>query len=152
MCSAQHNWKEAMGHEELSYQLAKRRKEMALSQGALADIAGVSRNYVALIEQGKAQNVSLDILTRLASAMGVTLAELIGETEPKDQPIPTALRELGLKEELSFEVVDKLARIPKRGLEPQTVAEWRRLYRAVRPYLESPPEQESEGRSQRQSA
>ncbi len=125
---------------------------MALSQGALADIAGVSRNYVALIEQGKAQNVSLDILTRLASAMGVTLAELIGETEPKDQPIPTALRELGLKEELSFEVVDKLARIPKRGLEPQTVAEWRRLYRAVRPYLESPSEQESERRSQRQSA
>jgi len=141
-----------MGHQELSYQLAKRRKEMALSQGALADIAGVSRNYVALIEQGKAQNVSLDILTRLASAIGVTLAELIGESEPKDRPIPAALRELGLKEELSFEVVDKLARIPKRGLEPQTVAEWRRLYRAVRPYLELPSEQESERRSQHQSA
>ncbi len=126
-----------MGHEELSYQLAKRRREMALSQGALADIAGVSRNYVALIEQGKAQNVSLDILTRLAGAIGVTLTELIGESDPKDRPIPVALRELGLKENLSFEVVDKLVRIPKRGLEPQTVAEWRRLYRAVRPYLES---------------
>lgn len=126
-----------MGHEELSYQLAKRRREMALSQGALADIAGVSRNYVALIEQGKAQNVSLSILTRLASAIGVTLAELIGESEPKDRPITATLREFALKENLSFEVVDKLARIPRRGLEPQTVAEWRRLYRAVRPYLES---------------
>ncbi len=125
-----------MEHQELAYQLAKRRKEIALSQGALAHKAGVSRNYVALIEQGKARNVSLNILTRLASAVGATLTELIGEADPKAPLIPAVLREFGLKENLSFEMVDKLARIPKRGLEPQTVAEWRRLYRAVRPFLE----------------
>ncbi len=125
-----------MEHQELAYQLVKRRKEISLSQGALAHKAGVSRNYIALIEQGKAQNVSLDILTRLASAVGATLTELIGEADPKDRLIPAALREFGLKENLSFEIVDKLVRIPKRGLEPQTVAEWRRLYRVMRPYLE----------------
>ena len=116
---------------------------MTLSQGALAHKAGVSRNYVALIEQGKAQNVSLNILTRLASAVGATLTELIGETDPQAPLIPAVLREFGLKENLSFEIVDRLARIPKRGLGPQTVAEWRRLYRAVHPYLERPLEQKT---------
>ncbi len=141
-----------MEHSELAYQLAKRRKEMSLSQGALAHKAGVSRNYVALIEQGKAQNVSLNILTRLASAVGATLTELIGQSDPQAPRIPAVLREFGLKENLSFELVDKLARIPKRGLEPQTVAEWRHLYRAVHPYLEQPPEQKNQKRARPRGA
>ncbi len=96
--------------------------------------------------------MSLNILTRLASAVGATLTDLIGETDPQAPLIPAVLREFGLKENLSFEIVDKLARIPKRGLEPQTAAEWRRLYRAVHPYLERPLNQKGKERARRQGA
>ena len=125
-----------MDVQELSRQVARRRKELGLSQGTLAQKAGISKNYVSLIERGEAQNLSVDILHRLASALETTPNELLGESDGNSPKIHPALREFSLKEGLSFEIVDKLARIPKPGLEPDTVAKWRRLYQAIRPYIE----------------
>ena len=128
---------------ELSRQVARRRKELGLSQGTLAQKAGISKNYVWLIERGDAQNLSVGILHRLASALETTPNELLGESDGNSPKIHPALREFSLKEGLSFEIVDKLARIPKPGLEPDTVTKWRRLYQAVRPYIEQTDLQES---------
>ena len=124
-----------MDRRELGQQVLKRRKSLGLSQFELARTAGVSRNYVSLIERGKV-NVSMDILNRLAVILEATLAELIGQSSPDDTIISPTLRELSLKDGLSFEIVDRLSRIPKQGQEPRTVKEWRGLYRAVRPYIE----------------
>ncbi len=51
------------------------------TQEALADISGLHRTYVSLIERGEC-NIGLDNIERLAEAFGVGLAELFGTTEP----------------------------------------------------------------------
>lgn len=74
------------------------------------------------------------ILNQLAVALGASIAELYGETS--QITIPTALREFGIENNLSYEVIDKLAHIPKRGKEPKSVKEWQELYTAIIPFIE----------------
>lgn len=124
-----------MDSQEMGRRVLNRRKDMGLSQEALAQRASISRNYVSLIERGEARNVSLNIMGQLAIALETTPAWLMGQPSQDDILIPPALRKFGLEAGLSFETVDKLARIPRRGQEPQSVEQWRRLYDAIRPYL-----------------
>lgn len=125
-----------MDTRELGRQVLLRRKDLNLTQGELAEQAGISRNYVSLIERGEARNVSVNILHGLAAALNTTPAELSGQAGWADTRIPPSLRELALKKELGFEVVDRLARIPMRGREPQTVEQWEQLYDSVRSFLD----------------
>lgn len=47
-----------------------------MSQEALADLAGVHRNYLGGIERGE-RNVGIDNLEKLARALDISLAELL---------------------------------------------------------------------------
>ncbi len=125
-----------MNPQELGRRVSKKRKDLELSQEVLAERAGISRNYLSIIERGDANNISMDVLNRIAAALETTSTEILGEKGQGDILIPPTLREFGVKEGLSFEVVDKLARIPRRGQEPKTVEEWRKLYRVIKQYLE----------------
>lgn len=62
--------------EALAANLRKMRHERNLSQEALADLAGIHRNYLGGIERCE-RNVGLDNLQKLARALGVTVAELV---------------------------------------------------------------------------
>jgi transcriptional regulator with XRE-family HTH domain len=125
-----------MNPKELGRHVKKLRQELGLSQETLAEQASISRNYLSLIERGAARNISIGVLGQLAAVLGTSMAELAGEAGQSEILIPPALREFGIAEGLSFSVVDRLARIPRRGHEPQTVEEWRELYRVIRAYLE----------------
>lgn len=70
-----------MTTEELSWRLRRLRKLAGLSQEALARQAGVSRNFVAQIERGESVP-TVSVLRRLASALGTTVAHLLGEEPP----------------------------------------------------------------------
>ena len=133
-----------MGSEELGRRVLQRRKEVRLSQGELAERAGISRNYISLIERGEALNVSMKVLGQLAIALGTTPGDLMGQPKEYDVLIPTALREFGLQAGLTFEIVDRLARIPRRGQEPKSADQWRDLYESIRAYLEEPTDQRRE--------
>lgn len=124
-----------MDPQDLGLALKAKRGELGMSQEALAELAGISRTYLSHIETGEAQNISMTILGQLASVLGWTLAELLGEATQRETLISPALREFALAEGLSFDIVDRLARIPRRGQEPKTAKDWRRLYQAVRDYL-----------------
>lgn len=126
-----------MDPKELGYRVFQHRKNLGLSQNALAEQAGISRNYVSLIERGEARNVSVSVLNNLANALGITPAELSGQSGWVDTLIPPALREFALKNDLSYDTADRLARIPMRGREPKTVEQWEQLYNLVRKYLET---------------
>lgn len=123
-----------MDANELGHQVLQKRKEKGLSQTELSKIVGISRNYVSQIERGEAHGISMRILNQLAVALGVSIAELSGETS--QTTIPTTLREFGIENNLSYEVIDKLAHIPKRGKEPKSVKEWQELYTAIVPFIE----------------
>jgi transcriptional regulator with XRE-family HTH domain len=51
------------------------RTELAISQEDLADRADVHRNYVSSVERGE-RDVGIVVLGRLATALGLSLAEL----------------------------------------------------------------------------
>lgn len=125
-----------MDAKELGRQVQMRRKKLELTQGELAEQAGISRNYVSLIERGEARNVSVNVLHDLATVLGTTPAVLSGQSGWADTLIPPALREFAIQKDLGFGIVDRLAHLPMRGKEPQTAEEWEQLYDLVRSYLE----------------
>ena len=60
--------------------MRKFRNAAGISQEALADLAGIHRTYVGDVERGE-RNISLLNMTRLASALGVRLSQVIQEME-----------------------------------------------------------------------
>jgi transcriptional regulator with XRE-family HTH domain len=56
--------------------LRRARREQGMTQEELADRAGLSRELIAKIEQGRRQSVRLTTLTHLAQALDVSLSEL----------------------------------------------------------------------------
>jgi transcriptional regulator with XRE-family HTH domain len=126
-----------MDAKELGRQVLSRRKEKDLSQEKLADLVGISRNYVSLIERGEAHSISMKVINQLATALGTSPAELTGETTAESMVmIPPALRQLGLENNLSYETIDRLAHIPRRGKEPKTIQEWQALYDAISHFID----------------
>lgn len=67
-----------MGHEDLARLLRQLRTDRGLSQWALAERAGLSRNFVAQIERGESVP-TVATLGRLATALGISSSELLGE-------------------------------------------------------------------------
>ncbi|MEJ7790640.1 MAG: helix-turn-helix transcriptional regulator [Gaiellaceae bacterium] len=62
--------------------LREKRQAAGISQEQLADRAGLHRTYVSLIERGK-RTASIEVVRRVASALGVTMADLISATEKR---------------------------------------------------------------------
>jgi transcriptional regulator with XRE-family HTH domain len=60
--------------------LRKRRESLGLSQEKLAEIADCHRNYIGLVERGE-QNISIDMMVRLAKALKSTIANLMREAD-----------------------------------------------------------------------
>ena len=56
--------------------LRELRQAKGISQEALADLAGLHRTYVSSVERGE-RNISLQNIDRLASALEVSLADLM---------------------------------------------------------------------------
>jgi transcriptional regulator with XRE-family HTH domain len=124
-----------MNAMELGRQVQAKRKERDLSQTQLGDLVGISRNYVSLIERGEAENISMKVVNQLAVALGTSPSELTGESMPV--MISPSLREFALQRNVSYEVIDKLSRIPRRGKEPKTAEEWKALYDLISEFMDS---------------
>ena len=62
--------------ELLAHNLRRNRKALGLSQEALAELAGIHRNYLGGVERCE-RNVGLDNLERLARALQISVAELL---------------------------------------------------------------------------
>jgi transcriptional regulator with XRE-family HTH domain len=62
--------------EKFGIRLKTLRKEKGLSQEELALKSGLNRPYISAIEKGK-RNVSLEVMEKLAGAMGVGMGELL---------------------------------------------------------------------------
>ena len=64
--------------KQLGEAIRRHRAEMSVSQEGLAEIIGCHRNYVGLLERGE-QNVTIDMLSRVAKALGCAVTDLVGE-------------------------------------------------------------------------
>lgn len=63
-------------YKYLSMRIASYRKNKKLSQEALADIAGITREFLAQIETGK-RHPSLETVVKLANALGISADDLL---------------------------------------------------------------------------
>lgn len=81
----------------MAWNLRSLRTDRGLSQERLAADAGVDRAWVSELERGQG-NTSIDLLDRIAAALGVPIADLFREPEPgaePPQPLPGGRRAKG---------------------------------------------------------
>jgi len=63
------------------------RKSAGISQGRLAEAAGLDRSFISLVERG-IQSPNIVILLRIAEVLGVAASELIAQTEASIGLVP----------------------------------------------------------------
>jgi len=118
--------------------IASLRQMKGFSIPDLAETAGVSKGYLWQLETGEEPNPSLSVVAKIATALGTTAAELLGQpsVKAKKLPIPEKLPR-GLKEFLDQQkrkgesvpedIVRALAQLQSRGL-----TEWEFVYEAIK--------------------
>jgi transcriptional regulator with XRE-family HTH domain len=57
-----------------------RRQAQGVGQEALADLAGLHRTYISMLERGL-RNPSLEVIEKIAGALETSMASLVGEVE-----------------------------------------------------------------------
>lgn len=67
----------AMNYLELGLVVGNDRRRKRISQTDYAEAVGISRNYLSMIELGKANNLSVEILVNLAKQMKVNPTYLL---------------------------------------------------------------------------
>ncbi len=128
--------KEALvGDNGVGDRLKEYRKSLGMSQAELARKSGVSAAYLSELESGLGKRPSGEILLRLATALEVTIAELLGQDirpGEGDLPVPDpSLLEFAKERKLPRSDVVMLASIRFRGDPPRTPRRWAMIYDTI---------------------
>ena len=126
--------KNGRGDGELGARLRRRRKALGLAAKELARAAGVSPSYVSQLEHGKQDRPSLDVLSALATALGVPTSELLGEPLAVVVAVETPPALASLAEDLHLDAATTamLAAIHIDGRRPATRDGWLLILLAIR--------------------
>lgn len=118
----------------IGHRIASLRTDKGLSLGELAAQATVSKSYLSTVEKGSGSRPGATILHKIAQALGVTLADLVGREVLVDPltPIPDELRALASERKLPKRDVEMLAGIAFRGEAPRTKERWAFIYDAIK--------------------
>jgi transcriptional regulator with XRE-family HTH domain len=123
-----------MPTNELSENLKRLRGDKRLSQAGLSREAEVSPAYLSELESGQGKRPSGQVLMRLAKALGVTIAELLGDNirpgQSSAEPDPS-LVEFAHERNLQASDVEMLAGIRFRGDPPRTTRRWAMIYDTI---------------------
>lgn len=112
----------------------------------LAEKSGVSKAYISDLENGNAGKPNIQYVYSVATALDVTLDELLGEAKPrssrvekrKNEDLPPGLLELQRELDLTAEDVERLAHVNFRGHRPRDKEGWRFLLEALRMVSQRP--------------
>lgn len=119
----------------LGDRLRQRREEKGINGVDLSRRANISKGFLSEIESGRAPRPSADVLFRLATALGTTVADLLEkEVQRPALTIPPSLKQFldEAKEPIPQEDIEMLAGIHFRGNQPATADDWRFLYESIR--------------------
>lgn len=127
----------------LAERIRKAREKAGMTLDQLARTAGISKTYVWELEQDTegSRKPSAELLLKIANALSITLADLMGlpsvKTDNRTVEISESLREFvermrRLKIELSDVEIRDLATTRFRGGQPKTADDWHDLYRVLR--------------------
>lgn len=120
--------------EGLGERIRELRTRAGRSQADLARAADLSKAYMSELEGDAGRRPSADVLLRIADALDVTIADLLGRpVAPESDPdIPDSLRGFAEERGLDDEDVRMLARIRLREGRPRTKERWAFIYDAIR--------------------
>lgn len=113
--------------DRFAQQVRTQRKAQKLSQQALAQQVGISRNYLSEIERGEATNLSWQVRQGLANALGLSVD---GESPASD--LPPGLAEFAQAAKLPQDDIKMLAGLKYRGQQPSTPEKWELLYNMIK--------------------
>ena len=125
----------------LSQKIKQLREGKGFSLGKLAETAEVSKAYLSQLENNVSKQPSAEILFKIASALGTTIADLLDKpvrvrAEDFRQKVPKGLRELiderGETLDIREEDVKMLMNIQYRGKQPKDPEEWEHVLQAIR--------------------
>ena len=124
----------------LSQKIRQLREEKEWSLNKLAETAGISKAYLSQLENNVSKQPSAEVLLKIASALGTTIADLLDKpvrVHAKDfGEMPDGLRELideqGKTLDIREEDVKMLMRIRYRGNQPKTPEDWEHILRTIR--------------------
>lgn len=63
--------------------IKNKRRDLSFTQKELEDKSGVTQSMISKIEGGSAENVSIDILRKLAKALNCALVDLLPEEDKR---------------------------------------------------------------------
>jgi len=117
--------------------LREARVKAGLSLSELSDLSGVSRAYVFRIETESGANPSLDVLTRIAGSLDMTVAELLGKPalrlDPDQIDVPPSLKAFADEAGLTSRELETLASIRWRaGESPRSTQRWRFIWQSLK--------------------
>ena len=125
----------------LSQKIKQLREEKGFSLGKLAETAEVSKAYLSQLENNVSKQPSAEILFKIASALGTTIADLLDKpvrVQAKDfyQEVPKGLHQL-IKErgdilDIREEDIKMLMNIQYRGKQPKDPEEWEHVLQTIR--------------------
>jgi XRE family transcriptional regulator of biofilm formation len=120
----------------LKDRLRVERQRANMSLARLAEETGMSKTYLLRLERDDAANPSLDVLTRIAEALDVTVADLLGAAATRfvadEADVPPSLRVFADEEKLSQRDFDQLASIRwRKGEAPTNSERWRFILQSL---------------------
>jgi len=105
----------------------------------LMEQSGVSKAYISDLENAVAGKPNIQYVYSIASALGVTLDQLLQDAAPasrqrrrRNEELPPGLAELQQQLNLSDHEVETLAQINFRGNRPKDIEGWRFLLEALK--------------------
>jgi transcriptional regulator with XRE-family HTH domain len=121
----------------LASRLRSEREKSGLSLSRLAEETGLSKTYLLRLETDENVNPSLDVLRRVAEALDVTVADLIGIPPTRvvsdELAYPPSLLAFADEEKLTSSELEQLASIRwRRGDVPGSRERWRFILQSLR--------------------
>jgi transcriptional regulator with XRE-family HTH domain len=113
----------ALDRKALGRRIREERIKSGLSIQQLADLAGLTKAYLVRVET-EAANPSMDVVARIAEALDLTIADLVGG------PV---IRYVGDESEVppSLRAFAEQARLSSSGEQPRTIERWQYVYQSL---------------------
>lgn len=123
-------------NDSMGSRLRDARTAQSLSLTEVATRAGISKAYLSQLEHGASTTPSHDVLRRLATALGTSIADLTGTSETwqptEADKLPASLRAFARSAEIPEADVKMLAGIHYRGKQPGEPDDWAHIYETIK--------------------
>ena len=123
-------------NDSMGSRLRDARTAQSLSLTEVATRAGISKAYLSQLEHGASTTPSHDVLRRLATVLGTSIADLTGTSETwqpgEADKLPTSLRTFARSAKIPEADVEMLAGIHYRGKQPGAPDDWAHIYETIK--------------------